>query len=211
MFERARPVATASALGYVLAGFLAALAVGAVYGVWTRDPFQQVPDWERVLAQHARQPAGIAVAYLLIFVLAVVALYVWLGVAARAQRGQHPTSATLGALFLTAGLLAVAGAAIWNALVAPYAALLYGWTPDANFKQALYGQLVTARFLFNFAGWCLILFGAVGLYFLGRALREVKGLPRSETMRGWLPDVLRLAAARAGAAQVRFTRFGLPA
>ncbi|MFQ5926184.1 MAG: hypothetical protein ACE5MH_01985 [Terriglobia bacterium] len=188
MFERARPVAVAMALGYVLAGFLVALAVGMAYGRWNKDPFQQVPNWEQVLEQHARQAATFAFAYLLIFGLAVVALFFWLGVAGRARRGRHPTSATLGALFTSASLLALAGAAIWNGIVAPYAALLYGWTRDETFQQALFGQFITADFVFKFGVWCLILFGAVGLYFLGRALRRE---------RGWLPDVLKLAAALA--------------
>jgi len=193
MFERARPVATAAALGYVLAGFGGAMTAGLTGWVWTQDPFQQVPNWERVLAQQANRSAGIAVAFLLIFLLAIVTLFFWLSVAARAQRGKHPTSATLGGLFLTVGLLAVAAASIWNGIVGPYAALLHEWTPDAAYKQALFAQLVAATFVFAFGVWCFILFGAVGLYFLGRALREAGGSPRT----GWLPDVLRLVAALA--------------
>lgn len=188
MFERARPVVVVMALGYMLAGFLAALAVGAAYAAWYQDPFQQLPNWERVLGQHAHQAAALALVHLLVFALTIVALVFWLGVVGRAQRGKHPTSATLGALFVSAGLLAVAGAAIWNGIVAPYAALLHRWTPDAAFKQALFAQVVTGTFVYIFSVWCLILFGAVGLYFLGRALRGVGG---------WLPDVLKLAAALA--------------
>ncbi len=185
MFERARPVALAAATGYVLAGFLAAMALGMAYGVWRTDPFQQVPKWEQVLAQHATQAGALAFVHLLLFALVVIALFFWLGAAARA-RYAHPTSATLGGLFLSVGLLTLAGAAIWNGIVSPYVALLHGWTQDAEFKQALFNQMVAATFIFIFAVWCLVLFGAVGLYFLGRALRRVAG---------WLPDTLRLAAA----------------
>ncbi|MFQ5817499.1 MAG: hypothetical protein ACE5H2_06025 [Terriglobia bacterium] len=188
MFERERPVAVAMALGYVLAGFLAAVAVGVAYWRLREDPFQQTPNWERILEQHAQQAATFAFVYLLIFGLVVVAVFFWLGVAGRARRGRHPTSATLGALFVSVGLFAVGGAAIWNGIVAPYAALLYSWTPDEAFQQALFGQIITARFVFHFSVWCLVVFGAVGLYFLGRALRAVDG---------WLPDVLKLAAALA--------------
>lgn len=186
MFERGRPVALAAALGYVLAGFTAALAVGLGWWAWRQDPFQQTPNWSRVVQQHANQSVGIAVAFLLVFALAVVALFFWLGVMGRARRGKHPTSATLGGIFLSAGLLAVAAAAVWNGIVTPYVALLHRWTPDAAYRQALFAQVITGTFLRIFSVWCFVLFGSLGLYSLGRALREV---------RGWLPDALRLAAA----------------
>jgi len=175
----------AAAIGYVLAGFLAALALGMAYSVWRADPFQQVPQWEQVLEQHANQAAAMAFVHLLLFGLLVVVLFFWLGVASRA-RYAHPTSATLGGLFLSVALLAPAGAAIWNGVVSPYVALLHGWSQDAGFKQALFNLIVNGTFIYIFAIWCLVLFGAVGLYFLGRALRGVGG---------WLPDALRLAAA----------------
>lgn len=185
MFERVRPVVMAAAIGYALAGFLVAVAGGMAYGVWRADPFQQVPEWKQVLEQHANQAAAMALVHLLLFALLVVALFFWLGVAGRA-RYAHPTSATLAGLFLSVALLTLAGAAVWNGIVSPYVALLHGWSEDAGFKQALFNLIVNATFIYIFAVWCLVLFGAVGLYFLGRAVRGVGG---------WLPDALRLAAA----------------
>lgn len=193
MFERARTVALACAAGYVLAGFGVALAVGRAWWVWRQDPFQQIPSWERLLAQHANQSAALAFVHLLIFGLALVALFFWLGVAGRARKGPHPTSATLGGVSFTLALAAVAAASIWKGIVGPQAALLHRWTTDPVFQQALFAQIVTANLAFTFALWCFVLFGAVGLYCLGRSLRGMS--PKGS----WLPDVLRLAAACAAA------------
>ena len=193
MFEQARPVALACAVGYVLAGFGAALALGRAGWGGSRDTFQQIPNWHRLLTQHAHQAAAFAFVHLLIFGLAVIGLFFWLGVAGRARRGQHPTSATLGAVFFSAAWLVVGAAAVWNGMVVPYAALLHRTTPDPAFQQALFAQIVAATFVLTFGLWCFVLFGAVGLYFLGRSLRDVRDWPRPE--RGWLPDVLKLAAA----------------
>lgn len=185
MFERQPAVLSAARTGYLLSGFLAAVTAGSAYFFSQTDPHRLMRQWDQVLTQRGHYGGTAVLAGLVFFLLAVAALFVGLAVAARAYR-LHPTSAALGGLFLTAGILPLVAAAVWTAVVSPYAALQYQWTHDAGTRQALLFEARLAGHLTLLAQWCFLSFAAPGLYLLGRALRGE---------RGWLPDVLKLAAA----------------
>ncbi|MFQ5663008.1 MAG: hypothetical protein ACE5HL_04175 [Terriglobia bacterium] len=185
MFERQRAVMTAAGVGYLLSGFLVSLSAGSAYSVSQKDPYRLTRDWDQWLTQRSQHIGVGVLAGLLLFTVLLAGLLVFLAVAARAQR-LHPTSATLGGILLTAAMLSLGAVAVWIGVIAPYAALQYQWAPDPATRQAL---LVEARFgehLVRLGLWCFLGFAALGLYFLGRALRGE---------RGWLPSVLKLAAA----------------
>lgn len=185
MFERQRAVLHAAGVGYLLSGFLVALAAGSAYFVAYRDPYRLVLDWDQLLTQRAQYIGVGLLGGLVVFVAALSGLVLFLAVAARAQR-LHPTSATLGGVFLTAGLLALAVLAVRMAVVVPYTALQYRAATNELHKHALLMEAYAGEHLFMLGFWCFLSFAALGLYFLGRALRGE---------RGWLPDVLKLAAA----------------
>lgn len=185
MFERQRAVLHAAGVGYLLSGFLLALTAGSAYYVAHRDPFRLVPDWDQVLTQRAAYIGVGLFGGLVTFVAALAALVLFLALAARAER-LHPTSATLGGVFLTAGLLALAVLGVRMAVVVPYAALQYRAAASELHKHALLMEAYTGEHLFMLGFWCFLGFTAPGLYFLGRAFREE---------RGWLPDAMKLAAA----------------
>ncbi|MFQ5777376.1 MAG: hypothetical protein ACE5IP_05165 [Terriglobia bacterium] len=185
MFDSQRAVLSAAGLGYLLSGFLVALAGGSAYFVFLRDPHRLVRQWDQWLAQRAQLPGVGVLGGLLLFLVALAGLIFFLAVAARAAR-LHPTSALLGGLLLTAGLLAVGALAVWRGMVAPYAALQYQWTREPAARAALLVEARMGEHFFQLGLWCFLGFAAPGLYFLGRAVRGE---------RGWLPDVLKLAAA----------------
>ncbi len=185
MFERRPAVLIAAAVGYLLSGFLLALTAGSVYFVTYQDPYRLVRDWERLLTLRGQFIAAGVVAALLLFAAAVAGLLVGLAVAARAAR-LHPTSAGLGGLLLAAAMLALVAMGVWSGLVSTYAALQYRSATDELHKHALLLEARLSEHAIMLAFWCFLVFAAVGLYFLGRALRGE---------RGWLPDVLKLAAA----------------
>ncbi|MBI4466603.1 MAG: hypothetical protein HY656_04140 [Acidobacteria bacterium] len=185
MFERQRTVLRAAGGGYLLAGFLLALAVGAAAFVARQDPHRLPRDWEAVLAQRVEQTGAAVLAGVLLFAAALAGLILSLAVAARARR-LHPTSATLGGLLVAAGLVALAGVAVWTGVVAPYAALQYRAATDELRRHALLMEAHLGEHVAMLGFWCFLGLAAPGLYFLGRALRGE---------RGWAPDSLKLAAA----------------
>lgn len=185
MFERQRAVLNAAGVGYLLSGFLLALAAGAAYFVSQKDPHRLVQNWEQVLTQRGQYIGVGLLGGLVLFVVALAGLFVSLAVAARAHRS-HPTSATLGGLFLTAALLSLGVVAVRTAVVAPYAALQYQAATNEMHKHALLVEAYVGEHVFMLGLWCFLGFAAPGFYFLGRALREEPG---------WLPDVLKLSAA----------------
>jgi hypothetical protein len=185
MFDHRRSVLTAAGIGYLLCGFLLAVAAGLGYFVSQQDPYQLAHNWEQDIANKAANTPTLALGGIFLFVLAVAALIFFRALAARAKR-VHPTSAELAALFLTAATLAVAVVAVWSGTVSPYTALQYQWAQDPTARQALLYQAPLTERVWMLGFWCFFGFGAVGLYFLGRALRGEKG---------WLPDVFRLSAA----------------
>ena len=185
MFERKRAVLNAAGVGYLLCGFLVALAAASAYFVSTRNPYRLVRDWDQLLVQRG-QYIGIGVlGGLLLFGVVLAALLVVAAVASRAAR-LHPTSASLGGAFLAAGLGALAVLAVRTSIVTTYAALQYGSTSDEMHKHALLVEAYLGEHTFMLGVWCFFSFAAPGLYLLGSSLRGE---------RGWLPDALKLAAA----------------
>ena len=185
MFERRRAVLSAAAVGYLLSGFLLALTAGSVYFVTHENPYRLERDWEKLLTLRAQFVAVGVVAALLLFAIAVAGVLVGLAMATRAAR-LHPTSAGLGGLFLAAAMLALVAMGVWTGLVSTYAALQYYSVSDELHKHALLLEARLNEHAIMLAFWSFLVLAAIGLYFLGRALRGE---------RGWLPDVLKLAAA----------------
>jgi len=185
MFERRRAVLSAAGLGYLLSGFLLALTAGSVYFVTRENPYRLERDWEKLLNLRGQFVAVGVVAALVLFVVTVAGLLVGLAVAARAAR-LHPTSALLGGVFLAAAMLALVALGVWTGLVSTYAALQYRAVTDELHKHALLLEARLNEHAVMLGFWCFLVFAALGLYFLGRALRGE---------RGGLPDVLKLAAA----------------
>ena len=185
MFERQPAVLSAAGVGYLLSGFLVALTAGSVYFVSRQDPHRLVRQWEQVLLQRSQHMGVGVLGGVLLFLVALAGLFFFLGVAARAAR-LHPTSGTFGGLFLTAGMMSLAVVAVWAGLVAPYAALQYQSASDEMRKHALLMEAHVSEHVLMLGFWCFLGFSTPGLYFLGRALRGE---------RGWLPDMLKLAAA----------------
>jgi len=186
MFERRRAVLNAAGVGYLLCGVLLSVTVGSVFYVATRsNPYQPVRDWDRLLSLRADFAGSGLLAGLVLFAVAAAGLVLALAVAARAAR-LHPTSAGLGGLFLTVAMVGVATLAVWTGIVSTYAALQYRSTSDELHKHALLMEAYVSEHVVMLAFWLFLGFAALGLYFLGRALRGE---------RGWLPDVLRVVAA----------------
>jgi len=185
MFESKRAVLNAAGVGYLLCGFLLALAVGSAYFVSTRNPYRLVRDWDQLLLQRGQYIGVGLLAGLLLFAVVLAALLVVAAVAARAAR-LHPTSAWLGGAFLAGGLAALAVLAVRTGLVTTYAALQYGSTGDEMHKHALLVEAYLGEHTLMLGVWCFFGFAAPGLYLLGRSLRGE---------RGWLPDALKLSAA----------------
>lgn len=185
MFERQRAVLGAAGVAYLLCGFLVALAAGSAYYASQKDPHRLVRQWDQVLSQRGQFIGVGLLGGLLLFAVALAGLFAGLAVAARARR-LHPTSGTLGGLFLAAGMLSLMVLAVWTGVVSPYAALQYQWTPEAATRQALLMEARLGEHLSLLALWCFLSFVALGLYFLGRALRGEHG---------WTADMLKLAAA----------------
>lgn len=183
----------AAGAGYLLSGFLLAVGAGSVHFVARRDPHRLAGSVEQVLAQRAEQMGALVLMGVLVFGVAVAGLVFCLGLAARARR-LHPTSATLGGVFLVAGLVWLAALAVWSGLVMPYAALQYqaagGLADPAGQgevrRHALLMEAQVSEHVQMLGFWCFLGLAAPGLYFLGRALRGE---------RGWVPDALKLAAA----------------
>ncbi|MBI2955873.1 MAG: hypothetical protein HYY26_01040, partial [Acidobacteria bacterium] len=149
------------------------------------DPHRLARDWEALLEQRAHFLGLGLLGGLLVFAVAVAGLFVALAVAARAGR-LHPTSATLGGLFLAAAMMSLAAMGVWTSVVATYAALEFQWLRDAVARQALLIEAQFSEHLLLLGLWCTLAFAALGLYCLGRAVRGE---------RGWLPVALKLAAA----------------
>lgn len=186
MFERKRAVLNAAGVGYLVAGFLLSLTVGSVYYHSVQpDPFRATRDWDQLLVLRSDFVGAGVLAGLLVFAVSVGGILLSLAVASRAAH-VHPTSSSLGGLFLTAGLLAVAALGLWTGLVATYAALQYRATADPIQKQALLMEAHVNQHFILLGFWFFLGFSALGLYFLGRGLRGE---------RGWLPDLLRVASA----------------
>lgn len=185
MFERKRAVLNAAGVGYLLCGFLVALAAGSTYFVSTRNPYRLVRDWNQLLVQRG-QFIGVGVlGGLLLFGVVLMALLLVAAVASRAAL-LHPTSATLGGAFLAAALGALAVLAVRTGLVTTYAALQYASTTDEMLKHSLLVEAYLGEHTFMLGVWCFFGFAAPGLYLLGRALGGE---------RGWYSDLLQLAAA----------------
>ena len=185
MFESKRAVLNAAGVGYLLCGFLLALAIGSAYFVSTRNPYRLVRDWDQLLLQRGQYIGVGLLAGLLLFAVVLAALLVVAAVASRAAR-LHPTSAWLGGAFLAAALAALAVLAVRTGLVTTYAALQYGSTGDEVHKHALLVEAYLGEHTLMLGVWCFFGFAAPGLYLLGRSLRGE---------RGWLPDALKLSAA----------------
>jgi hypothetical protein len=69
-------------------------------------------------------------------------------------------------------------------VVETYLALQFEWTQEAARRQALLIQSQVGEKILMLGLWSLLAFAALGLYFLGRALRGEHG---------WLPVTLKLA------------------
>ncbi|MFQ5724073.1 MAG: hypothetical protein ACE5G6_06235 [Terriglobia bacterium] len=192
MFDRQRAVLRAAGLGYLLSGFLLAVALGWAATVLREDPYRRAQELDQFLGLRAGQMGAVVLVGVLVFVAALAGLIFALAVAARARR-LHPTSATLGGILLGAGLLAVMATSVWVGLVTPIAAMQYQASHDLPSPQAAETRrqtlLVAAQLgehILLLGYWCFLGLAAPGLYFLGRALRGE---------RGWTPDILKLAAA----------------
>jgi hypothetical protein len=186
MFERRRALLNAAGVGYLLCGVLLSVTIGSVFYVSTRpNPYRAVRDWDRLLSLRADSVGALVLASLLLFAVAVAGLVLGVALAARAAR-LRPTSAALGGLFFTVAMLGVAVLAVWTGIVSPYAAVQYRATSDELHKHALLMEAYIGEHVIMLALWSFLGFAALGLYCLGRALRGE---------RGWLPDVLRVAAA----------------
>ena len=186
MFERRRAVLNAAGVGYLLCGVLLSVTTGSVYATAARpNPYRAVRDWDRLLSLRADFAGAGVLAGLVLFAVAVGGLIVGLALAARAAR-LRPTSASLGGLFFAVAMVGVAALAIWTGLISTYAAVQYGATSDELHRHALLTEAYLSEHVTLLALWFFLGFAALGLYFLGRAVRGE---------RGWLPDVLRVAAA----------------
>lgn len=186
MFDRKRPVLNTAGVGYLLTGFLISLTAGSAYYLAVHpNPFRQTRDWDRLLLLRSDFVGTGVLAGLLLFAVAVGGLLLGLAMATRAAR-LHPTSAGLGGLFISAAMLGVAALAVWTGMVSTYAALEYRGASNELHKHALLMEAYLSEHVILLAFWFFLGFAALGFYFLGRALRGE---------RGWLPDVLRVAAA----------------
>jgi len=184
LFEHRRAVLNAAGLAYLLSGFLLSLAAGTAWYVGRHDPYHAPFDWASFLTQRAAHSGLQMLGGLLLLAVALCGLYVALTATARARR-LDPGASTLAALFLSASMLSLATMAVWAGVVETYVALQFEATQDAARRQALLLQTQIGEKLLMLGLWCLLAFAALGLYFLGRALRGE---------RGWLPVALKLAA-----------------
>ncbi|MGH9779985.1 MAG: hypothetical protein ACRD5I_16410, partial [Candidatus Acidiferrales bacterium] len=184
LFEHRRAVLNAAGVAYLLSGFLLSLAAGTAWYVSRHDSHRAALDWVSVLAQRAAHSGLQMLGGLLLLAVALCGLYVALTATARARR-LDPGAGALAALFLSASMLSLATMAVWTGVVETYLALQFESTQDALRRQALLVQSQVGEKLLMLGLWCLLAFAALGLYFLGRALRGE---------RGWLPVALKLAA-----------------
>ena len=184
LFENRRAVLNAAGVSYLLSGFLLSLAAGTAWYVSRHDPHRTAFDWSPVLTQRAAYSGLQMLGGLLLLAVALCGLYVALTATGRARR-LDPGSGTLAALFLSASMLSLATMAVWTGVVETYVALQFEATQDAARREALLLQSQVGEKLLMLGLWCLLAFAALGLYFLGRALRGE---------RGWLPVALKLAA-----------------
>ncbi len=184
MFENRRAVLNAAGVAYLLSGFLLSLAAGTAWYVSRHDPHRTPFDWATLLAQRAAHTGLPMLGGLVLLAVALCGLYVALTATARARQ-LDPGASALSALFLCAAMLSLMVMAVWTGVIETYLALQFEWTQDPARRQALLLQTQVGERLLMLGLWCLLAFAALGLYFLGRALRGE---------RGWLPVVLKLAA-----------------
>lgn len=185
MFDRRGAVLNAAGVGYLLSGFLLALTTGSAYFVSRQDPHRIVRRFEDLLTQRAQFLGAGVLGGLLLVGVALAGLYVFLAVSARAAR-LRPTPALPAGFFLATAAVALIGAAIWTGWVATFAALQYAGARDEMHRHALLIEAHLGQHVFLLCLWSFLTFTALGLFLLGRALGGE---------RGWLPDVLKLAAA----------------